>query len=105
MRVAAFARMRHPDRLDPVTPAPDARPTEVPDTAVDVVPHDIVGYLAMGIVGVAMAMFWAYLASGVALALMVGAVIGGYAIVRLSRRAHRERQEEASRPGPHEPLT
>ncbi|MCE9572114.1 MAG: hypothetical protein K8W52_03050 [Deltaproteobacteria bacterium] len=61
---------------------------------IDGVPHDVIGYLAMGIVGVAMVMFWGYVVSGIELACVLGVMVGGFAIIRLSHRAQRERVEE-----------
>jgi len=64
----------------------------------DHIPHEVVGLLALGIVVMAVVTGAVWVAFGGAAAIIVLAIIGLWGIARLSRRARRERVDEALHP-------
>jgi Ca2+/Na+ antiporter len=64
----------------------------------DHVPHDVVGTLALSIVFIAILTFTMWTWFGTAVTALMLAVVAVWWIVRLSRRASRERKEEALHP-------
>ena len=64
----------------------------------DEVPHDVIGMLALTIVLLAMVTGLLWLVAGPIAAAIVGIAAGVWAILRLTRRAARERAEPPRRP-------
>ena len=61
----------------------------------DEVPHDVVGLLALGIVFMAIVTAVLWLVAGPLIACLVGGVLGLFTVIRLTRRASRERVAES----------
>lgn len=64
----------------------------------DHVPHDVVGILALSVVAIALLTGMAWLVFGAGAAIVMLAIVGLWWIARLTRRAERERVEEALHP-------
>jgi hypothetical protein len=79
--------------VDPVSGVPHEH-HEDPDE----VPHDVVGVLALSLAMIALFVAILYLTLGAFAAAVGGAIAAAFAIVRLSRRAARERLEEHEPP-------
>lgn len=87
----ATPRVADPPRVSLATAV--AHPEKVGH--LDGVPHDIVGFLAYAVVALAGLTAVAYLLGGPTVALSIGLVAGALVILRLVRRARRERIVEA----------
>lgn len=72
--------------------------TREPHEDPDEVPHDVVGLLALGIVLMALVTAVLWLVAGPVVACIVGGILGLFTVIRLSRRASRERIEESVLP-------
>lgn len=79
-----------------------AHPHIKPDP--DHVPHDVVGILAISVVGFALITGVVWMAFGGAPAMILLAIGFMWFIARLARRADREREEEAIHPKPEPPI-
>ena len=79
--------------VDPVSGVPHQH-HEDPDE----VPHDVVGVLALSLAMIALLVAVLYLTLGAVAAAIGGVIAGAFAIVRLTRRAARERLEEHEPP-------
>jgi hypothetical protein len=72
--------------------------TKEPHEDPDEVPHDVVGLLALGLVLMALVTAVLWMVAGPVVAGIVGGILGLFTVIRLSRRARRERIEESMMP-------
>jgi Flp pilus assembly protein TadB len=64
----------------------------------DEIPHDVIGILALGIALMAILTAVMWISVGPVAAAVTGGIAAIWAVIRLTRRAHRERREELTLP-------